>query len=299
MRILFCSDPFSPKKVDYDYEKEFEQAVKLGIKVELFSFDELVNNQNASKSINRIVEAEDEELVIYRGWMLKPNDYKTLYDALADKNLFLINSRKEYQHCHYLPESYSVIKSQTPLTQWITKKDLEQSFENVYEAVQVFANSPIIIKDYVKSRKYDWEEACFIPDASDKERVKKVVQRFLELQGDELNEGIVFRQFVNLEFLSQHSKSQLPLSKEFRIFFLNHKPISIFHYWDEGEYGDTSPDLQPFLDIAKQVKSNFFTMDIAKLEDGDWTIIELGDGQVSGLPDNANLEQFYNNFLSL
>jgi hypothetical protein len=36
-------------------------------------------------------------------------------------------------------------------------------------------------------------------------------------------------------------------------------------------------------------------MDIAKVEkNGDWVIIELGDGQVSGLPDNADLYEFYN-----
>jgi hypothetical protein len=29
-------------------------------------------------------------------------------------------------------------------------------------------------------------------------------------------------------------------------------------------------------------------MDIAKKENGDWIILELGDGQVSGLPDNAD-----------
>jgi len=35
-------------------------------------------------------------------------------------------------------------------------------------------------------------------------------------------------------------------------------------------------------------------MDIAKVENGGWIIIELGDGQVSGLPDNADMNEFYN-----
>ena len=34
-------------------------------------------------------------------------------------------------------------------------------------------------------------------------------------------------------------------------------------------------------------------MDIAKKKDGDWIIVELGDGQVAGLPDNADKDEFY------
>ncbi|MEK3873410.1 MULTISPECIES: ATP-grasp domain-containing protein [unclassified Paenibacillus] len=43
--------------------------------------------------------------------------------------------------------------------------------------------------------------------------------------------------------------------------------------------------MDDFLEIAKQIRSNFFTMDIAKTEAGGWIVIEVGDGQVSGLPE--------------
>ena len=36
-------------------------------------------------------------------------------------------------------------------------------------------------------------------------------------------------------------------------------------------------------------------MDVAKKKNGDWIIMELGDGQVAGLPDNADRNEFYNN----
>ncbi|MBL3657241.1 ATP-grasp domain-containing protein [Fulvivirga sediminis] len=48
-------------------------------------------------------------------------------------------------------------------------------------------------------------------------------------------------------------------------------------------------------EIALSIKSNFFTMDVAKKTNGDWIIMELGDGQVAGLPDNADKEEFYHN----
>ena len=85
----------------------------------------------------------------------------------------------------------------------------------------------------------------------------------------------------------------MPLTKEFRLFFLNGRLLQSYNYWDEGDYGDTMPDLTGFQEVGKKVPSNFFTMDIAKKKDGTWIVMELGDGQVSGLPDNADKNNFY------
>jgi hypothetical protein len=67
-------------------------------------------------------------------------------------------------------------------------------------------------------------------------------------------------------------------------------------YWEEGEYGSTSADQLPLSDLreaARKVQSRFFTMDVARRVDGSWTIIELGDGQVAGLPARADALAFY------
>ncbi|MFB7142788.1 ATP-grasp domain-containing protein [Gottfriedia sp. NPDC056225] len=295
MRILFCSDPLDRNQVDFDYKKEYLVAQNMGIKTELIALENLLYFDDGKKSIHKVSISEEPEKAIYRGWMLTPNYYKMLYNALTKKNIYLVNTPEEYKHCHYLPESYSVIKDKTPKTTWILKEEIDENFNKIFDKVQTFGNNPIIIKDFVKSRKHDWVEACFIPKASDKENVEKTVKKFIELQGSELNEGIVFREFLNLEFLTKHHQSQMPLSKEFRVFFLNGKPISMLHYWDEGDYGKILPNLDSLLEIAQDIKSNFFTMDIAKVENGEWVIIELGDGQVSGLPDNADLGEFYLN----
>ena len=37
----------------------------------------------------------------------------------------------------------------------------------------------------------------------------------------------------------------------------------------------------------------FFTMDVARRVDGEWLIVELGDGEVAGLPDGADPAAFY------
>jgi hypothetical protein len=290
MRVIFC-DNLIDRKVDPDFEEEYKSAIEQGFQVSLISFEDL-NDLNIAKSIARIRESEELELAIYRGWMIQPDKYELFYQGLLKKKIRLINTPDEYRTCHYLPSSYPFIKEATPETVW-TEANGNIDFEQVFKLTDVFKDDPIIVKDYVKSQKHNWTEACFIPKASDKDSVGKIVSKFLELQGSELNVGLVFRRFENLEFLTNHSKSKMPLTKEFRLFFLSGQLIQTFNYWDEGDYGDTKPDLERFEEIGRKVKSNFFTMDIAKKKDGDWIIMELGDGQVLGLPDNADKSEFY------
>ncbi len=229
MRLIFC-DNLIDRKVDPDFEEEYKSAIGQGFQVGLMSFEDL-NDLNITKSISRIKEQEELELAIYRGWMIQPDKYELFYQGLLKKKIKLINTPEEYKTCHYLPSSYEFIQESTPATNWTEIKG-DVDFEKVFELTDSFKDDPIIVKDYVKSQKHNWTEACFIPKASDKDSVKKIVSRFIDLQGDGLNVGLVFRKFEELEFLTNHSKSKMPLTKEFRLFFLNRQIIQVFNYWD-------------------------------------------------------------------
>lgn len=288
MKIIFCDSVIDNKQVEPDYQTEFDAAKQYGFNTEIFSFEELIDG-NVITALKYIKHCEQKEFAFYRGWMMTPNIYVNFYNELLKKNIQLINNPEEYIHCHYLPESYHKIIDETPKSNWT--KDISQ--KSINELSNEFASKSIIVKDYVKSEKHNWNDACFIPNAADKNKVHEVVNRFIELRGNYLNEGIVFREFVELEFLTEHSKSKMPLTKEFRIVFLNKKVIQIFNYWDEGNYDSDKPEVEFFKKIANKIESNFFTMDVAKKKNGDWIIMELGDGQVAGLPDNANRTNFY------
>jgi hypothetical protein len=106
-----------------------------------------------------------------------------------------------------------------------------------------FGSNPIIVKDYVKSRKHEWDEACFISSASDRSTVERIVSRFIELQNEDICEGLVFRRYIEFEPLSQHSKSRMPLMKEFRLFFLFGKLVFWTEYWKEVNYQGIVPPL--------------------------------------------------------
>ena len=292
MRLIYCSEPFSPTRVDAAYEREARAASDAGLRYELVDFEALVDDHKPVAAVRKVQVTSVPELAVYRGWMLTPETYSQLYEALYEKGLRLINTPAAYKHCHYFPEAYPIIKEHTPAS---VSTPVGEGFgiDRVMRLLTPFGDGPLILKDYVKSRKHEWEQACYIPSASDREAVERVVNRFLELQGGELNVGLVFREYVEFQPLASHSRSGMPLTKEFRLFFLDGGLLHTMEYWEEGDYGGVSPPTSLFGYVAREVRSRFFTMDIAQRTDGEWMIVELGDAQVAGLPDNADINQFY------
>lgn len=292
--IIFCNDPLNAKSVDSSYELEFNNCLKLDYNVELLSFEEIILS-NYSKSLKKISKFENLEIVIYRGWMLKETEYKTLYDELLNFNHKLINDPTQYLLCHYLPYNYELISEYTPKTIWMDVDEKNHyNISDIMEKLKVFNGQPIILKDYVKSQKHNWKEACFIEDSSNEENVKRITDKFIELQANNLTKGLVFREFIEFDFLNYHPKSKMPLTKEFRLFFFYNELIGVMNYWDEGEYeNQIIEEIDLFKNIAKKITSNFFNMDVAKSKSGKWYIVELGDGQVTGFPDNFDSESLY------
>jgi hypothetical protein len=290
--ILFCSDPLNDRRVDPNYLDEYEAANKCGLRTALIDFEALTSGGNAHVAIRRIRPGESPAVGYYRGWMLTPAQYAELYAALANSGVMLVNTPAQYEFTHCLPRWYATVAGHTPRSVW-TEPRASFPLDVILSLLATFTNKPVIVKDYVKSRKHEWHEACYIPDASDIANVNRVVARFLELVGANLNEGLVFREFVELEKLANHSLSGMPLCREFRLVFLNGELVDAGRYWDEGEYGETSAPTAQFVEITPRIQSEFFTMDVARRSDGAWTIIELGDGQVAQLPAADGWEEFY------
>jgi ATP-grasp domain, R2K clade family 3 len=290
--LIYCADPLHPRQPDNTYAEEVTAAEAVGLAYGLISYEALVDDNDAEAAVRRIPEQSPQIAAVYRGWMLRPEQYARLYNALAARGVLLINDPAAYRHCHYLPEWYPLFEGETPRSVWLHSGNAP-SMDEIQRALQPFGARPILVKDFVKSRKHEWDSACYIPSAADGEAVERVVRRFLELQGDDLNEGLVFREFISLEPLATHAKSGMPLTKEWRIFFLDGAPILTAEYWETGNYGNATPPLARFVELAQRVRSRFFTMDIAHQIDSEWTVIEMGDGQVVGLPERADVLDFY------
>jgi hypothetical protein len=284
MRLVFCSDPLRPREPDPAFQREVDAARSLGIAFDLIDHDALDTVMLAPLPV--------EERAVYRGWMMKPAQYAELHGRLREAGRVLVNTPEQYAHCHHLPRSFDVIAAHSPRTVWLPAEGMP-AMDEVMTLLAPFGDGPVILKDYVKSQKHAWKEACFIPRACDRAQVERVVREFVRLQGADLNGGLVFREFVELERVGTHPKSGMPLSREFRQFFFDGKPIVGGRYWDEVPYGEQGQPPEWVSTIAARVRSRFFTMDVARTAAGEGLIVELGDGQVSGLPEAASpLELF-------
>lgn len=295
MLVVFCSDPMAPRHPDPDYVREHDAATACGLESALVDFEALVNDGDAARAVRWVPVNARPRAAVYRGWMLTPSRYAELYRALIDRGVALVNDPAAYRHCHWLPESYEVIRGHTPATVWVpgSAAELGERMDEIAAAVRAaLGDGPAVVKDYVKSQKHYWAEACFIASVADAGAVRRVALRFLELQGEDLSGGLVFRAFVDLEQVGRHPVSGMPLGREFRTFYADGRPVWSSRYWGEAEYEKAAfpSELAP---VARSVRSRFFTMDIARTAGQKWMVVELGDGQVSGLPDGADAREFY------
>jgi hypothetical protein len=294
MHLLFCQNPLAPSEPDYGFEEEVEAAKACGHTVHLINWEALVKERNPAKALRKLPEVPSGTVALYRGWMLRPDDYAALMEAVSAKGYFPLTSPEQYRRCHHLPEAYPFLEGRTPKSVWLPVESSEPDWQRLFALAASFGDVPLVLKDYVKSEKHDWLEACFIPSALDEKHLRKVAETFLGLRGKELNEGLVLREFVPLRQIGVHPQSGLPLMLEYRLFFLNTHCIACLHYWDEGDYtGLPTPPIVEFAALANSLQCSFLSMDVAMTQQGEWIVMEVGDGQVSGLPDNADKKEFY------
>lgn len=219
---------------------------------------------------------------------MKPELYRQLYKLLEEKKIILINTPEEYERYHMLPGWYDDFKEETAESVWETEGKVESAL-----CIANGLEGSYIVKDYVKSRKHEWYDACFIQNISDADEAKKIITNFINRQGSDLVGGVVLRKFEKLNQIGFHEKSGMPISEEYRVFIYAGRVLIIDDYWRRGEKVDLSKEELEWIDkIASKVKSNFVTMDLARRDDGSLIIMEFGDGQVSGIQ-QINAEHFY------
>ena len=284
VNFLFCNHPLYPKRVDEDYEEEYRTA-GLGYACALFSYEDLQTGKLS------LYGEEISGLTIYRGWMMKPEIYRTFYDRLEEKGIILINTPEEYERYHLLPGWYGEFADDTVGSVWEDQGTVDSAL-----LLTRGLEGSYIVKDYVKSRKHEWYDACFINNISDKANAEKVIRTFIERQGSDLVGGVVLRRFEKLKSVGFHEKSGMPISEEYRVFVFAGRIMIIDDYWQADKKVSFSDEEMEWIKSAiRRVKSNFVTMDLARREDGSLIIMELGDGQVSGLQ-QINPNDFYRAF---
>jgi len=295
--IIFPAHPGEPRKITPFWEKEYEAAKEAGFKVGVVKDHNDTGPLSIYPSAGYMLQLQScAAHYLYRGWIIKPPTYKELSHCCFDS---LLNTYENYLWSFNFPEWYKVFTNhETPESFTFTGAEvMTLGLTEIAERVSKRApGKQLILKDWLKSRKHEWFDACFIKDASDTKEVIRIMTNFFNLQGRDFYGGLVFREFLSLKKLGEHPKSGMPLPVEFRTFFLNQKPMVTSMYWNNDiEYpkGVESPPQAWLEEIGKKMVSPFVALDIAQSVDGKWWVIEVNDGGTAGYPDNLDSKEFY------
>jgi hypothetical protein len=281
--ILFPNYPLRPREVDPDYRDEYEAALAVGFKCHLYSHEELLAGKG-DRAV-RLVDVRDSLTpCLMRGWMISEKQYALLDGALRQRGLALMNDSQAYAEAHYLPRAYPILQGLTPRSVWTDSADAEVAWR-CYEQMR---DRDAIVKDWVKSAKHRWDEACFIPAGSSKEHVIRVLNALAADRGRLFEHGYVFREFVPLQTERRDMRGH-PISRETRLFYLDGQVL----VRPRAEFLPPSETLERFEQAIRRFSSRFVTIDMAPTAAGDWIIIESGDAGVSGLPVSLLCEDFY------
>lgn len=272
---LLPSDPLSPRVAEPAFAQEADVASTLGFRIALLDHDELDQRIDPAAALRR-ASFEAPGVAVYRGWMLTSKAYGALYAELVRRGIELITSPQQYAACHHAPGSYDALAEFSPEAAFVP---MEEFFDltDLPERLKRFDGAPLVLKDWVKSQAAGyWKEACLIPDSSSHHDIRRVVSRFLELQGASLVGGLAFKRFLPLV---AHDGTAL----EYRVFAVDG---SVVGQWprslDAEKLAEPPPELTAA--VAARVPSPFASLDFGRDLDGRWWLLEAGDGQVSALP---------------
>lgn len=292
--VLYCSDPLRPRRVDAHFAAEAAAVRACGAVVALLDHDALL-----AGDLRRAVGGVPAGLgaAWYRGWMIPAGRYTQLAEALAERGGGLVVGPDQYRAAHEFPGWYRCFAALTPASVWRPCQPGEPiTDEALADLAAGLPPGPGIVKDYVKSRKHDWDEACFIPDLTDLAGLRRVVQRFLDLQDESLAGGIVLRAYE--DFVRPETTAA-----EARVWWRDAQPAVVTAHPD-------SPHLQPpalpdlagpdlagvgLAGLGRAVAAlgcRWITTDLALRRDGVWRVVEVGDAQVCDLHPAADEQAF-------
>lgn len=186
----------------------------------------------------------------------------------------LINTYAQHRFVADFWQWYAVLQDLTP-----------KSWDNWYSLPQ---DMSFVLKGATNSRKNYWRTRMFAESAKD---IPRVACSLLDDQ-EILSQGIVVRQYVPLVRYGEGING-LAFTNEWRFFCLDGKVILGGYYWaNEPEMypGDPYQPPEQALALAREVALRvqpyipFAVVDVAETQQGGWIVIEMNDGQQSGLP---------------
>lgn len=273
--ILFPCEMFAINEVDSCYQYEFDAVVE-NSDFELFFYDHEEFVRDGVLHLNK--RPEEAVNAMLRGWMFNGNQYKDFYEKLQARNINLITTPEQYCQMHLFPRTYNIITEDTPGILVYPENERNVDLQEIKNKFERF-----MIKDYVKS-----EKGTDIPKYFDKQTSVEDffywLDVFKQYRGKLFTGGICIKEYVDLKKYGENTN-------EWRVFYLNGNVLSVSRNSGQKDFAAEVP--KSLVAKYRNLPSPFYTVDYGELSDGSWKILEVGDGQVSGLSDNQDAKAFF------
>ncbi|MGW6710643.1 ATP-grasp domain-containing protein [Streptomyces sp. NPDC054956] len=281
--VLYCRDPLNERRVDAHFAAEARESRAAGAATALVDHDALLAG-DPERAVARVPAGAGP--LWYRGWMIPAEGYADLDAALRERGGELRVTPEAYRRAHELPGWYETFADLTPPSGWLPASPGQVPDPvRLAELAASLKSRAGIVKDYVKSRKHEWVEACHLPDLADPAAVHRVVSRFVELQGEDLAGGVVLRAF-------ERFTAAEGTATEVRVWWRGAEPLLVTPHPDSPYAEVAPPDLDQVRAAVRALDCSFVTTDLALREDGVWRVVEVGDGQVSDVHGEADRGAF-------
>lgn len=269
MLLLVPADPLDPRRPDEHFAPDASAARSSGAAVAIVD-DDLLRQGDPDGAVKRVPHGSGEG--VFRGWMLRSREYANLAAALRTHGVELRTSPEMYARAHELPGWYAHFEELTATSAWLTTVGTD----GLADALGQLPSGAAVIKDYVKSEKHYWSEAAFVPDVEDVEGATAVASRFIELRGADIVGGVVVRAFERY------------CGPEIRTWWIGGRHVLSTPHPDTPDAAVPDVDTTHVESAVAALDCRFITVDLALREDGAWRVIEVGDGQVSDLPEGQD-----------
>ena len=214
---------------------------------------------------------------VWAGYIPSVERYTAIFDAAAAKGVRLINTPSQHQTAMEFDKFYGLLGELTPESVIVSSGDDLSTIEGRLPF-------PMFVRGAIKSNKDQGWAACV---AQDHDELAAIAERLLAREPRSRGK-IIARRLVKFRTVATDRQS-FPISREYRAFVHRDVMLAYGFYWDE--YKDAIP-LSPAeeqtigalaIEATRRLGAPFVAVDVGQLEDGDWIVIEVSDGQFAGL----------------
>lgn len=209
--------------------------------------------------------------------------YAELEQDLKNNGAEMINSYQQHRYIADMQNWYHDLEELTPKT-WFRASDVPMNEPGSF-----------VLKGETNSKKFQWNTHMFAESRSDVGNV------MINLMNDGLigSQNIYVRQYVPLKKYLDGEQG-MPITDEYRFFICDGEILTGAFYWSshiediKEECGVTPTVKDVPKDFLKEVidrvgkSARFWVLDVGRTKSGDWIVIELNDGQMSGLSENCS-----------